>query len=113
MKCWQVMKCGREEGGINAKELGVCPVYPDLGNSCARVVGTLCGGRVQGVFAAKHKDCRKCRFYNSLHYDHLDGDVNILVINEPKEVDLGSQTNDLARAVCECNEFLAGKLAVR
>ena len=26
INCWEFMKCGREEGGKNAQESGVCPV---------------------------------------------------------------------------------------
>lgn len=51
MNCWEFMKCGRELGGSKVKELGVCPAYPDHGRQCARVVGTLCSGEVQGSFA--------------------------------------------------------------
>ena len=63
MNCWEFKKCGREAGGIKAKELGVCPAYPDYGKQCARVAGTLCGGAVQGTFAQKYKSCEACEFY--------------------------------------------------
>ena len=69
MKCWEFKKCGREEGGSKAKELGVCPAYPDYGQQCARVAGTLCGGTIQGTFAVKLGGCQKCEFYRSEHYD--------------------------------------------
>jgi hypothetical protein len=68
MNCWEYMKCGRERGGINVKEFGVCPAYPEDGNRCAEVVGTLCGSQVQGTFAMKHLDCTQCEFYKSVHY---------------------------------------------
>lgn len=64
------MKCGREKGGDKADELGVCPAYPDHGRHCARVVGTMCGGEIQGLFARKMLNCMKCPFYISNHYDH-------------------------------------------
>lgn len=69
MNCWEFMKCGREKGGTKADELGVCPAYPDHGRHCARVAGTLCNGKVQGMFALKLASCLKCDFYNSVHYD--------------------------------------------
>ena len=69
MNCWEFKKCGREKGGVNVKELGQCPAYPDHGKSCARIAGTLCGGKVQGTFAMKLANCMKCEFYNSPHYD--------------------------------------------
>jgi hypothetical protein len=68
MNCWEYKKCGREQGGAKAKELGVCPAWPAGGHQCARVGGTLCGGQVQGSFASKLGNCMKCDFYNSPNY---------------------------------------------
>ena len=68
--CWEFMKCGRELGGSKAHELGVCQAYPNNGQQCASVAGTLCGGKVQGTFAMKIFDCVKCDFYNSKYYQH-------------------------------------------
>lgn len=68
MNCWEFKKCGREKGGKNAAELGVCPAYPNGGTACARIAGTLCGGTVQGSFATKLTNCMKCEFYQSEHY---------------------------------------------
>lgn len=75
--CWEVMKCGREPGGENADELGVCPaaVFDRLdgahggknaGRVCWVVAGTMCGGEVHGSFAIKCQDCRKCEFYQAV-----------------------------------------------
>ena len=69
MNCWEMKKCGREAGGAKADELGVCPAYPDHGQHCARVAGTLCGGKVQGTHASKLASCMQCEFYQSEHYD--------------------------------------------
>ena len=69
LRCWEFKKCGREKGGANVEEFGVCPVYPDSGNRCARVAGTLCGGKVQGTFAQKLGNCMECDFYKSSNYD--------------------------------------------
>lgn len=69
MNCWEFKKCGREQGGVNAVELGVCPAWPDKGQKCARVAGTLCGGQVQGTFATKLGNCMSCDFYLSEDYD--------------------------------------------
>jgi hypothetical protein len=60
MNCWEFKKCGREQGGINSKELGVCPAYPDFGKQCARVADTLCDGEVQGTFAINFITCLEC-----------------------------------------------------
>lgn len=69
MNCWEFKKCGRENGGVNSDELGVCPAYPNNGKSCARVAGTLCGGEIQGTFAMKLHNCMQCAFYKSEHYN--------------------------------------------
>ncbi len=69
MNCWEFKKCGREANGAKAKELGVCPAFPDHGTHCARISGTLCGGKVQGSFAMKLKNCMECDFYKSSNYD--------------------------------------------
>ncbi len=69
MNCWEFKKCGREKGGANVAELGVCPAYPDNGKCCARVAGTFCGGKIQGSFAIKLGNCLDCDFYMSEHYD--------------------------------------------
>jgi response regulator RpfG family c-di-GMP phosphodiesterase len=74
--CWEFMKCGREVGGAKVQGLGVCPAYPDHGRHCARLVGTLCGGEVQGSFARKFVNCRKCPFFRSKHYDRLFRSAN-------------------------------------
>jgi hypothetical protein len=68
------MGCGREPGGVNAGEAGVCPTTADrasnginrglnAGRYCWRVAGTLCGGKAQGTFAQKAENCGKCPFF--------------------------------------------------
>jgi hypothetical protein len=69
MNCWEFKKCGREAGGVKAEQHGVCPAYPHHGKRCAQVVGTLCGGKVQGIFAMKLLNCIECDFFQSPHYD--------------------------------------------
>jgi methyl-accepting chemotaxis protein len=67
--CWEVKNCGRQEGGPKVAEFGVCPAYPNHGHSCAALDGTLCGGKVQGTFADKLRNCIRCNFYNSENYE--------------------------------------------
>ncbi len=64
MECWEFKKCGKDKEGA-----GTCPAYPDHGNTCARIAGTLCGGKVQGMFAAKLANCMACDYYQSEHYN--------------------------------------------
>ncbi|NOZ63455.1 MAG: hypothetical protein GXO71_00645 [Caldiserica bacterium] len=66
INCWEFKKCGREEGGAKADELGKCPAYPDHGRDCWFVAGTLCGGTVQGTYAEKYGNCQKCDFYQKV-----------------------------------------------
>lgn len=74
LNCWEVMDCGREQGGKNTDELGVCPAAADTsydginsgknaGRVCWAVAGTFCGGCVQGAYADKRASCRNCSFY--------------------------------------------------
>ncbi|GAB4545070.1 MAG: ATP-binding protein [Thermodesulfovibrionia bacterium] len=58
IKCWEYMKCGRDRDATMK-----CPAYPDFGRICWVVAGTFCEGKVQGTFAQKYEDCRKCEFY--------------------------------------------------
>ncbi len=58
IKCWEYMKCGRDKDATSR-----CPAYPNFGRICWAVAGTFCEGKVQGTFAQKYEDCRKCDFY--------------------------------------------------
>jgi hypothetical protein len=69
MNCWDFKKCGRDGNGAKRKELGVCSAYPNHGTHCARIAGTLCGGKVQGSFAMKLVNCMQCDFFKSPYYD--------------------------------------------
>ncbi len=61
--CWEIRKYGREKGGINEKEFGPCPAYPNNGHSCFIISGTYCFGEVQGTFAKKEGTCLICEVY--------------------------------------------------
>jgi len=75
--CWEFKKCGREPGGMNVSKLGVCPAAIEKrahgvnhgkngGRACWALTGTLCGGVVQGTFAAKLANCMQCGFYKTV-----------------------------------------------
>ncbi|MGA9594848.1 MAG: hypothetical protein WBV06_01715 [Acidimicrobiia bacterium] len=75
--CWEFKRCGREPGGSKARELGVCAAAVETrcdginggsngGRACWALAGTLCGGVVQGTFAAKVANCLKCEFYRAV-----------------------------------------------
>jgi len=72
--CWEIMKCGRELGGRNVDEFGVCPVAQEhklnninqgenAGRACWAVNGTMCFGYIQETFAEKIVDCLYCKFF--------------------------------------------------
>ena len=80
MNCWEFMRCGRESGGRNVDQLGICPAYPDDGKRCENVVGTFCD-LVQGLYASKNSSCQECPFYNSMHFDQ-----NAQIANQEKSL---------------------------
>ena len=56
--CWELMQCGRDKDASLK-----CPTCPHFGRICWVVAGTFCQGKIQGTFAQKIEDCKKCRFY--------------------------------------------------
>ncbi len=97
INCWEFKQCGREPGGKNAAELGVCPSTTctvldgahggkNAGRACWVVAGTLCGGKVQGTFALKYKNCEVCDFYNMVRAEEKsDFQLSILLITKLKD----------------------------
>ncbi len=74
VNCWEYKKCGREPGGKNQNELGVCRAVLNFthngenggrsaGRICWQVVGTFCCGEIQGTFAEKTMNCSQCDFF--------------------------------------------------
>lgn len=81
--CWEYEKCGREPRGHNAMILGVCPAATETrlhgvhdginaGRACWVVAGTMCGGKVQGVFAQKYATCQECDFYKKVQEESFN-----------------------------------------
>ncbi|UCG78607.1 MAG: hypothetical protein JSV21_01865 [Nitrospirota bacterium] len=77
LNCWEFKRCGRQPQGHNVEKLGLCPATLEVrldgihdgvnaGRACWAVAGTLCGGKVQGSFAQKFKNCETCDFYMSV-----------------------------------------------
>jgi len=90
--CWEFKQCGRQPGGKNAEELGICPASISAliegtndgvmgGRACWALTGTLCGAKVQGTFAGKLSSCQNCEFYEQVMCDQegdFEGTVQIL-----------------------------------
>lgn len=94
--CWEFKKCGREEGGAKAEELGICPATVDTrlngvhdgknaGRACWVIAGTLCGGKTQGTFAQKYKNCEICDFYSAVKKEEKGTyQLSIVLLNKLK-----------------------------
>ncbi len=74
LNCWEFKKCGREPGGINAVEQGICPASTltefdcvnngkNAGRICWMASGTLCSGITVGTFARNADSCMNCDFF--------------------------------------------------
>ncbi len=82
--CWRLKNCENEK----------CPVFGEENMRCWLIVGTHCGGAIQGHFAQKMGDCSKCAVYQET--------VGQDPINE-----IGENFNSLMLSVCEKEEQLA------
>src|SRR5512147_587951 len=59
VRCWERLSCDRKD----------CPSYGKL--RCWAIAGTFCHGAVQGAFAQKIGDCRKCVVYRESCGDEI------------------------------------------
>ena len=77
LNCWEMKHCGREDGGDNVAEFGVCPASTDIssnglnsgtnaGRICWSIAGTFCNGKVQGDFAQKSVSCMICDVFKKV-----------------------------------------------
>lgn len=92
--CWEFKKCGREPNGVHAHDLGVCPATQEgrldgihggnnAGRSCWVLAGTLCGGKVQGTFAQKFKNCEFCDFYQKVKQEEFPKfQLSVMLVNK-------------------------------
>jgi len=82
LKCWEIKNCTHV----------ACPSYKSENLRCWQVSGTFCGGKVQGVFASKYGDCRKCEVYQNAFKDRINliGESfnNMMVLLESKHMEL-------------------------
>lgn len=83
LNCWEYKNCGRQPGGENVDEFGICTASTDQtldgiheGKNCGRACwvnsGTYCKGQVQGTFEQKYMTCQVCDFY--LMVEHEEGE---------------------------------------
>jgi len=73
--CWEITKCGREQDGSKASELGVCPAATssqydginggtNAGRFCWAVENTHCVGSTP--YAKKLLNCIECDFFKKV-----------------------------------------------
>lgn len=53
IRCWKIMGCSKKD----------CPAYSSKDYHCWLLVGTMCGGEVQGEFAKKYETCFDCKVF--------------------------------------------------
>lgn len=74
LNCWQFKKCGREPGGRNVEQSGVCSVAVEIGadgihsgknggRCCWVITNSVCESSTHGFCLKKIRGCRKCDFY--------------------------------------------------
>jgi hypothetical protein len=74
LNCWEFEKCGREPGGTNAEELGICPAATGIfvnginggvngGRICWAIAGSLSNAMITGTFAKEKFSCMSCDFF--------------------------------------------------
>lgn len=125
LNCWEFKKCGREKGGTNVAELGVCPAAIETvlhgvhdgensGRACWVMEGTLCAATVQGTFLEKFKKCITCNFFHEVEAQEgkdLHNARELLRIVEakaPQQENVAIQPQVHAVATCQgCGQKLS------
>jgi hypothetical protein len=75
--CWEIKDCGREPGGKNAQNLGVCPAAmagegnganggKNRGRICWSVAGTFCDNFELSAFSKEKKSCMDCPIHQQI-----------------------------------------------
>jgi len=87
--CWEFMKCGRETGGINIAEFGLCAAAADTsanginggingGRICWSVAG-LFAKKIDCLFAKKTLSCINCDFFRLVNKEEGDANFRFLI----------------------------------
>jgi len=77
INCWEFKKCGRQPGGENFEEFGVCPAATDTtvngtnggkngGHFCWKINGTFCNDKIQALTAINITTCIECHFFKKV-----------------------------------------------
>ncbi|OIP63656.1 MAG: hypothetical protein CO150_04305 [Nitrospirae bacterium CG_4_9_14_3_um_filter_53_35] len=99
--CWEQLDCKQVQ----------CPSYGNKAEKCWAVAGTFCRGKVQGVFAQKIGDCRKCIIFKKNAGDEVaqlndafDIMVRDLVYNTEKANEAREDIEKYARQIEKANQ---------
>jgi PAS domain S-box-containing protein len=99
--CWEMKNCDYKE----------CPVYGKRNVRCWQIAGTHCGGVVQGKFAKKFGDCKKCDVYQKATkeqiYELIETFNNMMHILEMTHRELIDARKKAEEASMLKSEFLA------
>jgi signal transduction histidine kinase len=100
-RCWETKGCQQE----------TCPVHGNEGKlRCWEVAGTFCRGDVQGGFAQKLGDCRKCEVYQAFRNEFIGnlGETfnDMIGILEERQLELEGALRNESVATAK-SEFLA------
>lgn len=88
LNCWEFKECGRETGGRNAAQLGVCPAATT--EQADGIHGGKAGGRCCWVTAGlssvdKFDECHSCDFYELVRKEeHVHFNVVLVIMNKIK-----------------------------
>jgi len=74
LNCWEYKKCGRQPGGANVYEFGICPAAMEknaigfnggknAGRVCWGIANTPHDGKIQRTVIEKLKYCMNCDFF--------------------------------------------------
>ena len=83
LNCWDCKNCGRNPGGVNVDERGVCPASIETkadrlnngingGRACWAIKNILCDEVIQKVFAVRLAKCLKCDFFQLVSDEEAD-----------------------------------------
>jgi two-component system, NtrC family, sensor kinase len=74
LKCWEIKRCGEEN----------CPAFDDTIRPCWHISDTRCPSCIEGGYAKKIENCRKCEVYKRISGDEiqeLSDSFNVMAIS--------------------------------
>jgi eukaryotic-like serine/threonine-protein kinase len=74
LNCWEYTRCGRQPGGVNVSEFGICPAAMEkkangfndgknAGRVCWTIANTLGDRKVDRTIVEKLGNCMECDFF--------------------------------------------------